>query len=295
MAVNTVEEFDVLEERKETFPVRVNDEYMPIDMLLEHIQKAQIPIRDVFVSDVTNQFLAHIRSMEFLDVDKASYFATYATRILDIKIRSLLPQTEEEQQALEEEKESFIAELQLRQVFNIATSALHQRETINVFGIEPVFDKSDYNVVIADDQFNMDALLDAFARIMHRIDAAAAAPVAKKKTKVILKDRFTVVDKTKELILVLKDRRSVRFDDLFLAGEDEPEYTMGERVSTFLAVLELLRRQFAKVEQKEEFGEIVINIAEGADKITYEDIVGNEPYLYDEDNKSAAGTKKKQE
>lgn len=286
------EELELFEGRKETFPIHVNDDYsVPIDMLLQLINEAKISIRDVFVSDVTNQFLAHIRTLDVIDLDKATFFVSYATRILDIKIRSLLPQTEEEYQALEEEKESFINELEMRQIFLDAMNMLHVRETINVYGIEPEYTHRDYNVVIADEQFNMDALLDAFAHIMHRINTAEDAP--KKKQKVIIKDRFTVVDKTKELIVLLKDKRTMMFDDLFVTRPDEPEYTMGERINTFLALLELLRRQFAKVEQPDEFGAITISIAEGADNITYEDIVGNEPYLYDEDNNAPKGTTKK--
>ena len=287
-----MEELDLFEGKKETYQIHVNEYSLPMDKLLELITNAEISIRDVFVSDVTNQYLEYVRTLDALDYDKATYFVSYATRILDIKVRSLLPQTEEEYIALEEEKESFINELEMRRIFLDAMNMLHVRETINVFGIEPEYTHRDYNVVIADEEFNMDALLDAFAHIMHRIGNAEAEP--KKNTKVIVKDRFTVVDKTKELIVLLKERRSIRFEELFVTAEDEPEYTMGEKINTFLALLELLRRQFALVEQEEEFGAITISIREGADQVTYEDIVGAEPYLYDENEsvKNKNGNKK---
>ena len=276
-----MEELDLFEGKKETYQIHVNEYSLPMDKLLELITNAEISIRDVFVSDVTNQYLEYVRTLDALDYDKATYFVSYATRILDIKVRSLLPQTEEEYIALEEEKESFINELEMRRIFLDAMNMLHVRETINVFGIEPEYTHRDYNVVIADEEFNMDALLDAFAHIMHRIGNAEMEP--KKNAKVIVKDRFTVVDKTKELIVLLKERRSVRFEELFITAEDEPEYTAGEKINTFLALLELLRRQFAEAKQEEEFGTITISIREGADQVTYEDIVGAEPYLYDED------------
>lgn len=279
-----MEELDLFEGKKETYQIHVNEYSLPMDKLLELITNAEIPIKDVFVSDVTNQYLEYVRTLDVLDYDKATYFVSYATRILDIKVRSLLPQTEEEYIALEEEKQSFINELEMRRIFLDAMNMLHVRETINVFGIEPEYTHRDYNVVIADEEFNMDALLDAFAHIMHRIGNAEAEP--KKNAKVIVKDRFTVVDKTKELIVLLKERRSIRFEELFVTAEEEPEYTMGEKINTFLALLELLRRQFATVQQEEEFGPITVSIREGADQVTYEDIVGAEPYLYDEDGET---------
>ena len=281
-----MEELDLFEGKKETYQIHVNEYSLPMDKLLELINNAEIPIRDVFVGDVTNQYLEYVRTLDAVDFDKAIYFVSYATRILDLKVRSLLPQTEEEYMALEEEKQSFIDELEMRRIFLDAMNMLHVRETLNVFGIEPEYTHKDYNVVIADEEFNMDALLDAFAHIMHRI--GVDAPETKKNTKVIVKDRFTVVDKTKELIVLLKEKRSLHFEELFTVAEGEPEYTMGEKINTFLALLELLRRQFATVEQEEEFGAITIGIREGADQITYEDIVGGEAYLYDEDESAKA-------
>lgn len=285
-----MEELDLFEGKKETFQIHINEYSVPMDMLLDLISRYEIPIRDVFVSNVTNQYLEYIRTLDVLDYEKATFFVSYATRILDIKVRSLLPQTEEETILLEEEKESFINELEMRRIFLDAMNMLHVREAVNVFGIEPEYKHSDYNLVISDEQFNMDALLDAFAHIMHRINTAEEP---KKKGKVIVKDRFTVVDKTKELIVLLKEKRTVVFADLFVTAEDEPDYTVGEQINTFLAVLELLRRQFAKVEQAEEFGTITISIAEGADQVTYEDIVGDEPYLYDENEETKGKTVKK--
>jgi segregation and condensation protein A len=276
-----MEELDLFEGKRETYQVHINEYSLPMDKLLELITTAEIPIADVFVSDVTNQYLEYVRTLDTLDFDKATYFVSYATRILDIKVRSLLPQTEEEYMALEEEKESFINELEMRRIFLDCMNMLHVREAINVFGIEPEYKHNDYNVVISDEEFNMDALLDAFAHIMHRINNTEVE--TKKNTRVIVKDRFTVVDKTKELIILLKERRQVRFEDLFMVQENEPEYTVGEKINTFLAILELLRRQFAQVEQEKEFGLFTISIRDGADNVTYEDIVGAEPYLYDEE------------
>ena len=256
---------EIFEEIRETFPIRVADYNEPIDMLLDLIARAEIAIRDVFVSNVTDQYLEYIKTLDHLDIEKASSFVTYATRILDIKVRSLLPKTDEETVQLEEEKESFINELELRQVFLQAMSLLKARETVNVFRVEPEYTKADYRVVIS--EFNLDALTDAFAHIMHRFSLTKEQ---KMEQKVVLKDRFTVADKTKELIVVLKERRKLKFEELF----QDDSYTIGEQINTFLALLELLRRQFATYSQSEEYGEIEIGLAEGADNVTYDDILG---------------------
>lgn len=275
---------ELFEGRKETFPIKVNEYSVPMDMLLDLINRAEIPIREVLMSNVTNQYLEYIKTLDVLDFEKASFFVSYAARILDLKVRALLPKTEEETLQFEEEQESFFNELEMRKVFLDAMGMLHTRETINVFGIEPEFTKNDYKIVISDDEFNMDALMDAFAHIMHKFQTAKEE---RKDTKVIVKDRFTVVDKTKELIVTLKEKRTLSFYRLFEVQEGERQYTVSEGINTFLALLELLRRQFAQVEQDTEFGDIVITLAPNADNMTYEDIIGGEPYIYDESDTPA--------
>ena len=44
----------------------------PLDLLLYLINKAEIEIKDVFVSQVTEQFLAYMKGLPDLDVDKVS-------------------------------------------------------------------------------------------------------------------------------------------------------------------------------------------------------------------------------
>ena len=269
------EELDIFEGRRETFPIHVNEYSVPMDMLLDLIARAEIPIRDVFLSNVTEQYLEYIKTQEFLDHEKACYFVTYAARILDLKVRDLLPKTEEETIQFEEEKETFLYELEMRQIFLDAMAQLRRRETVNVFGIEPEYTKHDYQLVIADSEFNLDALVDAFAHIMHRFQANAEK---KANTRVVVKDRFTVVDKTKQLIILLKEKREISFEGLFVSEQGDHPYTVGERINTFLALLELFRRQFAHYTQDGEFGSITITLVEGAEDMTYESILGGTDY-----------------
>ena len=283
------EELELFEGRKETFPIQVNEYSVPMDMLLDLIKRAEIPIRDVFISNVTEQYLDYIRTQEILDHEKACYFVSYAARILDLKVRELLPKTEEETIQFEEERESFFNELEMRQIFLDAMLLLQQRETINVFGIEPEYTKRDYQLVIADDEFNLDALVDAFAHIMHRFQSNSEKKTA---TKVVQRDRFTVVDKTKQLIILLKEKREISFEGLFADEPDGQPYTVGERINTFLALLELFRRQFAHYTQDGEFGNITITLAEGADAMTYESVLGGNDYAdYDYQDKDKKGRK----
>ena len=49
----------------------------PLDLLLFLINKEEIEIKDVFVSQVTEQFLSYMRGLPYLDVDKVKRLSEY--------------------------------------------------------------------------------------------------------------------------------------------------------------------------------------------------------------------------
>ena len=57
----------------------------PLDLLLHLITKAKVDIKDIFVSEITEQYLASMGSVDELDMDTASEFLTMAATLLEIK------------------------------------------------------------------------------------------------------------------------------------------------------------------------------------------------------------------
>ena len=63
----------------------------PLDLLLYLINQERIEIKNIFVSQVTEQFLAYMKALPFIDLDKASEYLEIAATIIDIKARRLVP------------------------------------------------------------------------------------------------------------------------------------------------------------------------------------------------------------
>ena len=71
----------------------------PLDLLLTLIGKAQIDIKDIFISEITDQYLEIVHQSKDLNMDEASDFLLMAATLIEIKSRHLLPRppvTEEE-------------------------------------------------------------------------------------------------------------------------------------------------------------------------------------------------------
>ena len=67
----------------------------PLDLLLHLIKEAKIEIKDIYVSEVTAQFLQYMDGLVYLDVDKASEYLNIAATLLEMKSKSVLPKIEE--------------------------------------------------------------------------------------------------------------------------------------------------------------------------------------------------------
>jgi segregation and condensation protein A len=73
------------------YEVRLDVFEGPLDLLLHLIQKAQIDIYDIPISEITDQYLEYLKAMRVMDLEVASAFVTLASTLLAIKVRMLLP------------------------------------------------------------------------------------------------------------------------------------------------------------------------------------------------------------
>ncbi|MBQ9730001.1 MAG: segregation/condensation protein A [Clostridia bacterium] len=224
----------------------------PLDLLLYLINENKIEIKDIFVSQVTEQFLSYMKGLPYLDVDKASDYLNIAATIIDIKARSLLPPTEDEWDSYNDEyedpKEELIRAIEEYKMIKEETVKLKEMETVGYFFKAP--DKEYCSVKVKYKDFTLDGLVDAFTKLMLKREALKIGVAAPRE---IPKDRFTVKEKIVHIRSTLKEKDSFLFEDLF-----DDDYSTPEIVTTFQALLELLKHQFITVEQDELFSSITI-------------------------------------
>lgn len=224
----------------------------PLDLLLHLIKEAKIEIKDVFVSQVTEQFLKYMNEVEFLDVDKASEYLNMAATLLEIKSKSILPKIELFDDDLEDPEQLLIRKLEEYKLFKDASEKLKNQENVSRFYKEPDKSVGDVRVVYTD--FNLDGLINAFSKLLMRVDDKKRQENVLKE---IPKEVFTVKDKIEHIRTVLLDKQSVSFFEIFSSY-----YTKSELITTFQAMLELLKLQYITVEQNGVFDDITLNLRE---------------------------------
>ena len=222
----------------------------PLDLLLHLIKEAKIEIKDVFVSQVTEQFLQYINGLESLDVDKASEYLSMAATLLEIKSKSILPRVEDFTDDIEDQETALIRQLEEYKLFKEASEKLKEQENVLRFYKEP--DKSVGNVKVVYNDFNLDGLIAAFSKLLMRVDDKKRQENTLKE---IPKEVFTVRDKIDHIRTILLDRKEASFFEMFSSY-----YTKNELITTFQAMLELLKHQYITVEQGGIFDDITITL-----------------------------------
>lgn len=231
----------------------------PLDLLLYLVNKAEISIRDIFVSEVTEQFIEYVRSADDLDMEKESEYLGMAATLLEIKSKELLPimqfeWDQEDDYFMDEEspQENIFRQLEEYKLFKEASENLKEQETVNIFYKEP--DESANDVRIEYTDFNLNNLVKAFSKLLERLDLEKRI---KNSQKEIPKEVFTVADKINFIKTTMLERQSCSFFELF-----KEDASRMEIITTFQALLELLKLQYLTYEQKETFGDITINLRE---------------------------------
>ena len=223
----------------------------PLDLLLHLIGKAKLDIREIFVSEITDQYIESVRNASDLDMDDASEFLIMAALLLEIKSRALLPRPPKEDEEEENPQEALIRRLeeykrfketaQNMQAFEKAAAAMYEKLPEEYPLPPPSFEISG---------LTMDGLLAAFLRVFERKPQEVEEAIFQ--TRDIRRDSFTIQACMNHIFRRLR-KGPFSFVDLFSEAPSREEV-----VTLFLALLEVLRLGKAHIRQDGVFDEITL-------------------------------------
>ena len=225
----------------------------PLDLLLTLISNAKLDIQDIFVSEITEQYLESMKLVDELDMDSASEFLQMAATLLEIKSRAMLPKPPkpEEEGALSPEEE-LIRQLTEYKQFKEISARMHQLEEdarLLLTKLPEEYPLPPPNIEITG--LTLDKLAKAFQKVLARADAREQSETMASRE--IRRDSFTVAGCMAVINRRLR-RGSLRFMELF-----DENLSREEVITMFLAVLELARLNRVHVEQAGAYDEIYLN------------------------------------
>ena len=223
----------------------------PLDLLLHLITRAKVDIKDIFVSHITEQYLASMGSVDELDMDTASEFLTMAATLLEIKSRALLPRPPEPAEDGEETPEqTLIRRLEEYKLYKESAGRMKEFEQAAM----QVFSKLPEEYPLPPQPVELTGLsLDGLVRALERILARQTQSEEPGRVfRSITRDRFTIEQCVFNLTARLK-KGPVLFTDML-----SDAVTRDEIVSYFMAMLELLKLGRLHARQEHVFDDILI-------------------------------------
>jgi len=220
----------------------------PLDLLLHLIKKSNINIVDISIVDITKQYLDYINEMEEMNLDIASEYLTMAAELIEMKSKILLPQQEED---VEDDRQNLINRLidyeQYKQVIErFKTLELGRRDEFT----KTPEDLKKYDCVSEThlkDNITLNDLLEAFNIFINKKEKPL-------NTKITTKE-YSVTKRSEEIKQILNKRKKITFNELF------KEYNKSYIVVTFLAILNLSKKENIKLKQDNNFKEIYIEVS----------------------------------
>jgi len=226
------------------YKVRLEQFEGPLDLLLFLIKKQEIDIYDIPISVITEQYLAYIGVLEFLNLELAGEFLVMAATLMRIKARLLLPRESVDEEELEDPRRDLVQQLLEYQKFKQAASDFEAME----YQRKMVFARPELEWESAEPPEEVDYnLFDLITALRQVLDRAEERPME------IDVDEVSIEEKMDYLRERIQPGQRVPFADLFGDGTDTLEIMV-----TFLAFFVLLSVGTLKFRQTKSFGTIHI-------------------------------------
>ena len=255
----------IFDEQKSELELKLSNFNGPLDLLLALVKENKIEIKDIFVSQVTEQFLQYMDQVSELDVDQASEYMAMAATLLEIKSRALLPVLINSDNNDDSPEKMLIRQLEEYKLFKEIVAELKEQENVDRFYREP--DKSvGKEVTVVKDDLSVEGFIEAFGKFLMRMQVKNADENV---SRAITRESFSVPQKIAYIREILLTEDHFAMSELF-----DADASKNEIVTTFLAVLELLKLQIIRVKQSGLFEEIIIEKRPDSDGI--EAVVGDE-------------------
>lgn len=245
---------EILEKKEEKYLIKIDNFEGPFDLLCYLIDRNKMDIFNIKLDAVIEQYIEYMQQMEKLDLEIASEFIVMAATLIYLKSKKLIPMLEpeeEEEELTEEELARRILEYKLYKDFSM-TLKDRWLEYSGRFSKPPDSIKLPKQKI--ERVYNKEIIYITYFNLVKR-NYNLQNINYENINKLAQYESVTVRSKAKEIIRELMKQPRFIFNRLF---SDKKEESRLEIVTSFLGLLELAKLKRISINQKEQFGDIII-------------------------------------
>ena len=211
----------------------------PFDLLLFFIERDELDIYDIPISQITDDFFNYIEHLEKLKMEVASEFILVAASLMRIKARLLVPRPEIDEEGNEiDPREELVQRLLEYKKYKSVLEELAHMETTRLSkekrgNIEKELKLLAETNDVESEMQNLDLykLLKVYQKVLERYEEEKNRPIHQ-----VVQYPYTISDQKKYIVSKLKKLQKVSFVDILKDFE-----TKIAVIFNFLAILELLQ------------------------------------------------------
>lgn len=228
--------------------IKLKDFEGPLDLLLHLVSKYQMDIYDVPITEVIEQYLAYVSTLQAMRLEVTGEYMVMASQLMLIKSRKLLPKVAEVIDLEDDLEQDLLSQIEEYRKFKLLGEHLESKHQERA----QYYSKAPTELIYEDaelvhDKTTIDLFL-AFSNIL----AKKKEEFAQNHT-TILRDEYKIEDMMVIVKESLTGRDQLRLQDLFKEAQNVQEV-----ITLFLATLELIKTQELVLVQKESFGDIYL-------------------------------------
>ena len=228
--------------------IKLKDFEGPLDLLLHLVSKYQMDIYDVPITEVIEQYLAYISTLQAMRLEVAGEYMVMASQLMLIKSRKLLPKVAEVTDLEDDLEQDLLSQIEEYRKFKLLGEQLEVKHQERA----QYYSKAPTELIYEDAELVHDkTTIDLFL--------AFSTLLTKKKEEfsqshtTILRDEYKIEDMMVIVREALVESEQLCLQDLFKETKD-----LQEVITLFLATLELIKTQEILLIQKESFGDIYL-------------------------------------
>ena len=228
--------------------IKLKDFEGPLDLLLHLVSKYQMDIYDVPITEVIEQYLAYISTLQAMRLEVAGEYMVMASQLMLIKSRKLLPKVAEVTDLEDDLEQDLLSQIEEYRKFKLLGEQLEvkHQERAQYYSKAPtelIYEDAE----LVHDKTTIDLFL-AFSNLLSKKKEEFSQSHT-----TILRDEYKIEDMMVIVRESLVEGQQLRLQDLFKETKD-----LQEVITLFLATLELIKTQEILLIQKESFGDIYL-------------------------------------
>ena len=228
-----------------TYQIKLSQFEGPFDLLLFFIERDELDIYNIPITQITNDFLDYIHNQEALNIELSSEFILFVSTLMRIKAKMLIPRKELDAQGNEiDPREELVNKILEYKKFKEAAAQMAEKEAIRMLMVKRGNIQKELSLVGEEagegteiQALSLFKLMKAFEKAMQRYSDRVNKPVH-----TVVRYNYTMETSREQVITLAQTEKNVSFEKLFEIAE-----TRVQAIFMFLSVLELVQQNFLTI------------------------------------------------